>query len=548
MILFVGRPLDSRKGLATLLDAVLHLHRTSNMPAFALWLVGGSQRETDNIHTRLAEIPELNQWLHTGRIIIWGRISHSSLPEFYSRATVLVVPSTREEFGLVAIESMMCSCPVVASNVGGLADLVCEQVTGHLVPPANPLVLAAVLAGYVRNSGLCRVLGQHGHLWASNAFSQRNIYQRLESLYRSPCTEDEPPFPTAPSMISRARYESERSEILEVLGANVAMDSHASGLYHTVFKCSDGNHTVAAKFFYDVPANSQTVFPIPSLLRQNVRKAIEPFHRNLYHDGNQVAPRIIASRQGPHPLLVSEWLSDIPRHIDSTNAAKYIATHCREYKPLTMNDPDLIEYFACVRSFQSCRSPASLLKIDIAGANLNSRLVGGMMRFWRTHPIAEIDRLYWHLKQDTWPLRTQLIHALLEAIGPYRETPFEATAIPALCHGDLKPPHILWSHNAIFACDYEHSQYVVGPFDEALWTYHSYCAFSPSFNPHDATTVLGRLTQDEGEARLAICWLAANLVFVALLSLQQGRSELIEKVPRLICNMRDDWKTCRIIR
>ena len=66
------------------------------------------------------------------------------LPGQYSSAAVTVLPSTEEAFGLVLVESLACGTPVVASDVGGMRDIVTPEV-GRLVPPRDPDALATAV-------------------------------------------------------------------------------------------------------------------------------------------------------------------------------------------------------------------------------------------------------------------------------------------------------------------------------------------------------------------------------------------------------------------
>lgn len=67
-----------------------------------------------------------------------------ALPRLYSSAAVTVLPSTEEAFGLVLVESLACGTPVVASDVGGMRDIVTPEV-GRLVPPRDAGALAAAI-------------------------------------------------------------------------------------------------------------------------------------------------------------------------------------------------------------------------------------------------------------------------------------------------------------------------------------------------------------------------------------------------------------------
>ena len=121
VILFVGR-LDIVKGIGLLLecfDKILDCHPNSH-----LYLVGEG---------------DFNVWLHLSRrnwshISFTGLLDKQEVSDFYRMADVGVVPSLHEEFGLVAIEMMMHGLPIVASDAGGLAEIVDDNITGLKAP------------------------------------------------------------------------------------------------------------------------------------------------------------------------------------------------------------------------------------------------------------------------------------------------------------------------------------------------------------------------------------------------------------------------------
>jgi D-inositol-3-phosphate glycosyltransferase len=72
-------------------------------------------------------------------------VEQSRLATYYQAASVVVVPSYNESFGLVAIEAQACGTPVIASNVGGLPTTVIDGQTGVLVDGHNPHHYADVI-------------------------------------------------------------------------------------------------------------------------------------------------------------------------------------------------------------------------------------------------------------------------------------------------------------------------------------------------------------------------------------------------------------------
>jgi len=72
-------------------------------------------------------------------------VSSADVPDWLRAADVVVVPSRREPLGLAAVEALACATPVIASNVGGLREVVRDGENGLLVPPEDPDALAAAL-------------------------------------------------------------------------------------------------------------------------------------------------------------------------------------------------------------------------------------------------------------------------------------------------------------------------------------------------------------------------------------------------------------------
>ncbi len=79
------------------------------------------------------------------RILWHGAVSPADVPAWLQAADVVVVPSRREGLGLAAVEALACGTPVIASNVGGLPEVVRDGVNGLLIPPGDPRALAAAL-------------------------------------------------------------------------------------------------------------------------------------------------------------------------------------------------------------------------------------------------------------------------------------------------------------------------------------------------------------------------------------------------------------------
>jgi len=139
IILFVGR-IEPLKGIDQLLEAMTYLQ---NSQGLRLVIIGGDEHS----QYEMKRLQRLSQELHIqGSVTFLGLIEQEKLPCFYSAADVCVIPSYYESFGLVALESIACGTPVVATNVGGLKSVIHQGETGYVVTDNTPSHLADKIA------------------------------------------------------------------------------------------------------------------------------------------------------------------------------------------------------------------------------------------------------------------------------------------------------------------------------------------------------------------------------------------------------------------
>ncbi|MEM0459384.1 MAG: glycosyltransferase family 4 protein [Thermofilaceae archaeon] len=118
------------------------------------------------------------------KVLFTGRISDSELYKAMRLADIVVIPSRYEPFGIVALEAMAAAKPVVASRVGGLAEIVEDGVTGLLVPPEDPGALAAAIEHLLNNPELAREMGLRGRRRVEELYRWDKIVRYLLHVYR----------------------------------------------------------------------------------------------------------------------------------------------------------------------------------------------------------------------------------------------------------------------------------------------------------------------------------------------------------------------------
>ena len=144
MVLFVGR-LSAEKGLPLLVEAFAQV--SADFPNAFLVLIGMGPMQTQLER-------QIEQLKLQDKVEFIGHVSPETLPTWYRQATVTVMPSDLEWFGMVAAESMACGTPVIATNAGGARDIIREFECGYLVPPHHLEALTKALRDVLSSSNL----------------------------------------------------------------------------------------------------------------------------------------------------------------------------------------------------------------------------------------------------------------------------------------------------------------------------------------------------------------------------------------------------------
>jgi glycosyltransferase involved in cell wall biosynthesis len=163
------------KGTHHLLQALAEL--AGRMPEVRLLLIGdGPQRES--LSRQAVELGIADRIVWTGRLLRAATLEHLALTD------VIAVPSQWEEgFGLTAIEAMALGKPVVASNTGGLREVVTDGRDGLLIPVGDPAALARALAAILNDGAMRRRMGLAARETVEARFSLARFSERHRQLY-----------------------------------------------------------------------------------------------------------------------------------------------------------------------------------------------------------------------------------------------------------------------------------------------------------------------------------------------------------------------------
>ncbi|MEA2538331.1 MAG: hypothetical protein QOF11_2565 [Chloroflexota bacterium] len=164
--------LEPEKGHPTLLEAWRSV--VAAVPDATLLVVGeGSRREV--LEALAVELGIADRVVFTGR--------RDDVPAVTAALDVAVLPSYREALGLSVLEAMALSRPVVASEVGGIPEMIEDGITGLLVPPHDPAALAAAIVRLLRDHPLADTLGRAGHDLVHDRFCIERMVAAVEQIY-----------------------------------------------------------------------------------------------------------------------------------------------------------------------------------------------------------------------------------------------------------------------------------------------------------------------------------------------------------------------------
>lgn len=169
-LLFLSNMLES-KGVLVLLDALRELHDQGQ--AFICDFVGEETAEIDA--DRFAH--EIRQRQLTGSVFFHGSKSGAEKESYFAEADIFLFPSYQETFGLVNLEAMAHSLPIVATDEGGIPDIVIDGETGIICPRKDTHSLAHAIQQLIMNPALRQEMGKKGR-------------ERFESFYTLECFEE----------------------------------------------------------------------------------------------------------------------------------------------------------------------------------------------------------------------------------------------------------------------------------------------------------------------------------------------------------------------
>lgn len=197
-IVSIGR-LVARKGIDLTISALAHLDR-AGYEDVDLHIIGGAEGSCLQYDPEAQRLKEVAEELGIAdRVILRGRVPRSQMPSIIRSASVVACTPWYEPFGIVPLEAMACGVPVVAAEVGGLADSVVDGVTGLHVPAHAPKAIATSIALLLDEPNLGRELGRNGvervrerYSWSQVAKATEEVYEGIVDSSDSPDVRESP--------------------------------------------------------------------------------------------------------------------------------------------------------------------------------------------------------------------------------------------------------------------------------------------------------------------------------------------------------------------
>jgi len=172
------KTLETNYGIEYLINAFHIIKQNNPEKKFKLLIVGkGSQKPY---------LEELSNKLGLqNEIVFTGFVKYDEIQVYQNMIDIAVIPSINESFGVSALEASACGKPVVASNVGGLKEVVDNGETGFLVEKQNSEAIAEALQILINNNALRNLLGENGRNKVISEFNQKDCVQNMISIYKN---------------------------------------------------------------------------------------------------------------------------------------------------------------------------------------------------------------------------------------------------------------------------------------------------------------------------------------------------------------------------
>ena len=173
-IITVAR-LSSEKGHKYLFEALKKINEDN--PNWILHVIGdGPLKE---------ELEELRDELGLkGKIFFYGYLEHKEIAEFYNSSDLFILPSLEEGLGYVSGEALACGCPVIASRVGGIPDIIINKKVGLLFEPRDSDDIKDKINYIINNKDMTMQMAEDGRQHIIKNYNSEKVMKKFEEILK----------------------------------------------------------------------------------------------------------------------------------------------------------------------------------------------------------------------------------------------------------------------------------------------------------------------------------------------------------------------------
>ena len=172
------KTLELNYGINYLLDAFKLIISKYDTIKFKLTIAGdGSQKEALKKQVHELNIEDL--------VDFKGQINQTEVADCFNQMDIAIIASLAESFGVSAVEAAACGIPVVATNVGGLPEVVLDGKTGLLCPSKNPQALANQISKLIEDSDLRKKMGKEARKFVVKNYNWEKNVDLMMTHYQS---------------------------------------------------------------------------------------------------------------------------------------------------------------------------------------------------------------------------------------------------------------------------------------------------------------------------------------------------------------------------
>ncbi len=174
-IVFYSGHMEERKGIRTIVKAARHLSETGRIAGVHFVLCGNKGKEADTYIEEIKDSPAINHVTFAGY--------REDVPLLMQNSDLGVIASTGwDSFTMSSIEMLASGIPLIASDLGGLAETTVHGETGYLVPPGNYIDLAKSLYGLLTNESLLQQYSSNARKRVQHYFRVQDQVTRISKL------------------------------------------------------------------------------------------------------------------------------------------------------------------------------------------------------------------------------------------------------------------------------------------------------------------------------------------------------------------------------